>query len=139
MPDSLSREDEDMERLNDLAETLLDRVLEQLAGDASRYETVAFIEKQLAALSPPIGEDERVKPDPVAWRWRCLHPGRVNYWRVRQSPISPQPPRPGFVGIEVEPLYTAAGIDALSSPRAQPGPASSLQVKQSEGGGASAR
>lgn len=42
---------------------------------------------------------------PVAWRWRYLHPGKINHWTLRASEIVPIEPHPGFVGIEVEPLY----------------------------------
>jgi hypothetical protein len=62
-----------------------------------------LIETAARGLAMAKGEPAPAAPatEPVAWRWRYLGSG----WTVRQSPISAQEPRQGFVGIEVEPLY----------------------------------
>lgn len=77
------------------------------AQGKTRKQAEAAWNERVNTRAPGSAMDEEL-PQPVAWRYRYLHPNRENRWIVRQSPIAPSDCSPGFVGIEVEPLFALA-------------------------------
>jgi hypothetical protein len=88
---------------------LVKRLLNYDFGDESAH-CIALAEAigdLLPALEASHSLTEAITP--VAWRYRYLHKGDgTDHWIVRQSPAYSSEPSQYSVGVEAEPLYTAA-------------------------------
>jgi hypothetical protein len=89
------------------ADEILNRHLEYMDGQ-NRGQVLMRVRAARAAVIEALRIPVQGGGVPVAWRWRYLHPGKVNHWTLRASRIESQPARPGLVAIEAEPLYLQA-------------------------------